>query len=183
MTMRKMTVKLQLAVCIALAVAAAPIFGASAALAATALPGGATTLTEKHDDWMVRCELAGGLVHCSAQQEQLDSKTRQRVLAIEFQPAADNLPGTLVLPFGLLLSAGATLQVDQRQASAALPFQTCLPAGCLVPLLLAKDWQGALRQGATLAIMAQAVGGQPAKFSISLKGLAGALDRIAELTK
>jgi invasion protein IalB len=62
-------------------------------------------------------------------------------------------------------------------------FKTCLPSGCLVPLSIGADWEKAMRAGTALTIAAQAVNGQAAKFSISLKGLAGALDRIAELTK
>ena len=40
-----------------------------------------------------------------------------------------------------------------------------------------------MRKGTALAVSATAVGGQDAKFSISLKGLPSALDRITELTK
>lgn len=153
------------------------------ALAATTLPGGANSLSETHGDWMVRCEVADTLVRCAAQQEQLSTETRQRLLAVEFQPGADTLNGTLALPFGLMLSKGAVLQVDQQPASPAQPFQTCLPSGCLVPLLLAADWREALRTGTTLAVAATAVDGKEAKFAIPLRGFAAALDRIVELTK
>jgi invasion protein IalB len=156
---------------------------ASPAFAAAALPGGANSLSETHGDWMVRCEVAEALVRCAAQQEQLSTETRQRLLAIEFQPTADTLNGTLALPFGLLLSKGTVLQVDQQPASPAQPFQTCLPSGCLVPLVLAADWREALRNGTSLAIVATAVDGKEAKFAIPLRGFAAALDRIVELTK
>ncbi len=156
---------------------------ASPAFAATTLPGGANSLSETHGDWMVRCEVADNLVRCAAQQEQLSTETRQRLLAIEFQPNAGNLAGTLALPFGLLLGNGVVLQIDQQPASPAQPFQTCLPSGCLVPLLLATDWREALRNGTSLAIAATAVDGKEAKFTIPLRGFAAALDRIVELTK
>jgi len=157
-------------------------FGAPA-LAATTLPGGANSLSETHGDWTVRCEVVESLVKCAAQQEQISNDTRQRLLAIEFAPSEGNLNGTLALPFGLLLSKGAVLQVDQQTASPAQPFQTCLPSGCLVPLLLAADWREALRTGTSLAITAAAVDGKEAKFAVPLRGFAGALDRITELTK
>jgi invasion protein IalB len=153
------------------------------AFAATTLPGGANSLSETHGDWMVRCEVADKIVRCAAQQEQLSTETRQRLLAVEFQASADTLNGALALPFGLLLSKGAVLQVDQLTASPPQPFQTCLPSGCLVPLLLAADWRDALRSGTSLAVLATAVDGQEAKFAIPLRGLAAALDRIVELTK
>jgi invasion protein IalB len=153
------------------------------AMAAATLPGNATSLTETHDDWTVRCAIDQNLVHCAAQQEQLSTQTKQRVLAIEILPGADVLTGTLVLPFGLDLAKGAVLKVDDKLTSPTLTFQTCLPAGCLVPLRIGKDWETTMRAGTALAVSAQAVNAQPANFSISLKGLGSALDRIAELTK
>lgn len=153
------------------------------ATAATTLPGGATSLTEAHDDWTVRCDIEQGSVHCAAQQEQLSSQTKQRVLAVEILPGKGLLDGTLVLPFGLELSKGAVLKVDDKLTSPVLNFKTCLPSGCLVPLSIGADWEKAMRAGTKLAVVAQAVNGQAANFSISLKGLAGALDRITELTK
>jgi len=154
------------------------------ALAASTLPGGATTLTETHDDWTVHCTVANGPVRCAAQQQQLSSQTRQRVLGIEIVGGdGDVLTGTLVLPFGLLLSKGAVLKVDDKVTSPPEPFQTCLPSGCIVPLNIGKDWLAAMRSGTAIAVAAVAVNGQDAKFSISLKGLGSALDRIADLTK
>ena len=153
------------------------------ATAATTLPGNATTLTETHDDWSVRCNVDKALVHCAAQQEQLSNQTRQRVLAIEILPGKDVLTGTLVLPFGLELGKGAVLKVDDKLTSPVLQFQTCLPSGCLVPLQIGAEWETAMRAGTALAVNATSVSGQDAKFSISLKGLPSALDRITELTK
>ena len=156
---------------------------ATPVLAATSLPGGATSLTEAHGDWTVRCGIADGAVQCAAQQEQMSNQTKQRVLAIELKLDNGSPSGTLVLPFGLLLKNGAVLKVDDKILSEPQPFQTCLPAGCLVPLTFGADWAKALRTGTMLAITAQAVNGADAKFSVSLQGLGGALDRIADLTK
>lgn len=162
----------------------AAFLGAAPAMAATTLPGGATTLTETHDDWTVRCSIANNAVQCAAQQEQLSNQTKQRVLAIQLLAGSgDAQNGTLVLPFGLLLSKGAVLKVDDKLTSPPQPFQTCLPSGCLVPLTIGKDWLAAMRSGTALTVAAVAVNGQDAKFSISLKGLGPAIDRIAELTK
>lgn len=166
-----------------LAALAGLVLAGSGAFAAETLPGGATTLTETHDDWVVRCQVANKLVQCAAQQEQLATDTRQRVIAIEFAPSAENLAGTIAMPFGLLLANGAIIQVDDKPASPAIAFKTCLPAGCIVPLLLGKDWADAMRAGQALAVKSTAVDGQEAKFSISLKGFGSALDRINELTK
>lgn len=153
------------------------------ALGATSLPGGASNLTETHGDWTVRCGAVDLVVSCEAFQEQISSQNQQRVLAISFGSADAVLTGVLVLPFGLLLANGALLQIDDKPASEVQSFQTCLPAGCLVPLEMDADWIGALRTGTTLGVGAQSVSGQEANFSISLTGLSSALDRIADLIK
>jgi len=54
---------------------------------------------------------------------------------------------------------------------------------CPVPLQLGVDPASAMRQGTVPAVGATAVGGQDARFAISLKRLPSALDRIAEFTK
>lgn len=163
--------------------AAVAVVSSVPAFAASTLPGGADTLVEAHEDWTVRCRVASDAVQCSAQQEQLSVKTRQRVVAAEFDTAGENLSGTLVLPFGLALAKGALLKVDEQSSSPAQAFQTCLPSGCIVPLLLGRDWQNALRAGQSLIIEAESVDGKPARFALSLKGFGGAMDRITELTK
>ena len=53
----------------------------------------------------------------------------------------------------------------------------------LSPVQAAADWRDALRNGTSLAVTAAAVDGKEAKFAIPLRGFAGALDRIVELTK
>src|SRR6187549_3608122 len=80
------------------------------ALGATALPGGATSLSETHGDWTVRCGIVDQVVSCEAFQEQISSENQQRVLAISFGSGGDVVSGLLVLPFGLLLANGALLQ-------------------------------------------------------------------------
>lgn len=165
------------------AIGAALALWALPALGATSLPGGATNLTETHGDWTVRCGVADLAVSCEAFQEQISNQNQQRVLAISFRSGDEVVSGILVLPFGLLLASGAVLQVDDTLTSPAIPFQTCLPSGCVVPLEMDADWISALRVGTILAIGAQSVSGQEAKFSISLNGLNSALNRIADLVK
>jgi invasion protein IalB len=91
--------------------------------------------------------------------------------------------GALVLPFGLALDRGVTLQVDDAPAGPALRFRTCLPAGCVVPLSFDARLVAALRKGAALKINAAADNGKDAVFTISLKGFPAALDRTAVLAK
>jgi invasion protein IalB len=118
---------------------------------------------------------------CALSQEQASTETQQRVLAIEIQPLDAGIAGTLVLPFGLDLSAGVTLAIDDAAPLPKLPFRTCVPGGCLVSLDFAADLVTALRSAESLRIATVADGGAPAPFSISLNGFAGALDRTIAL--
>ncbi|TPK96485.1 hypothetical protein FJ938_27220 [Mesorhizobium sp. B2-4-14] len=81
---------------------------------ASGLPGGATSLREGHGDWTVSCNLAtqngANVKVCALSQEQTDSQSRQRVLAMELRPAGETVQGMLVLPFGLALEKGVTLR-------------------------------------------------------------------------
>lgn len=151
---------------------------------APALPGGATSLNETHGDWTVACIVQDNNKRCTLSQQQVDAQSRQRMLAIELGAAADGkTQGALVLPFGLALDKGVVLRVDEGEPLPALAFRTCLPAGCVVPVSLDPAMISALRKGKKLQLEAVADGGKPVSFSISLAGLAGALDRLAELGK
>jgi len=90
--------------------------------------------------------------------------------------------GALGLPFGLLLDAGVTLQIDEQPAMAPRCFKTCLPAGCIVPLAFDQARLDMLRAGTTLKVTVKSSGtGQDVALSISLRGLSAGLDRVRTL--
>jgi invasion protein IalB len=151
---------------------------------AEGLPGGANSLRETHGDWAVNCAINQGETApvCAISQEQVDRTTRQRVVAVELLPTAAGLAGTLILPFGLALSAGAILTVDNAEPQPAMPFRTCVPGGCLVSLGFSFEAVGMLRDATAIKVETQSDGGAPAVFSISLDGFASAVDRLMELT-
>ncbi|MBM2709971.1 invasion associated locus B family protein [Mesorhizobium caraganae] len=147
---------------------------------APALPGGASSLQETYQDWNVACQSTPKIVCATSQQQ--TQQSGQRILAIELRKGeADAVSGNLVLPFGLLLDAGATLQIDEGQPREPLRFSTCVPAGCLVPLSLDAETVAALRAGTALRIKAQDTDKKEVTLSVSLKGLAAALDRLKVL--
>lgn len=151
--------------------------------AAPSTPAGPSALSETYNDWEVACSAAGEGRRCSLAQRQA-REDGQRVLAIELMPQAGELKGMLVLPFGLGLAKGVSFAIDDSDAGKALPFSTCLPAGCLVPLAFAADTIEALRQGTTLKLgVFTSDTGEPVQLSISLKGFAAALERTAALTQ
>ncbi len=147
------------------------------------LPNGASSVSETYQDWQMICTQLQDGKHCSVNQQQTDSKSNQRVLAVELQPQGDKVEGALMLPFGLLLEKGVALKVGEADIGSALRFRTCLPLGCLVPLSLDAKTLGALRKAATLTVNAVGVNDQPMALSVSLKGLGQALDRAAALLR
>jgi invasion protein IalB len=160
--------------------AAAP----AAAQTSAGLPGGANSLQETFENWTVACVLQDAVKRCALSQQQTDQQSHQRVLAIELNTfSADKADGVLVLPFGLALDSGVTLQVDDAPAGPTLRFRTCLPVGCVVPLSFDGKFVSTLRKGGALKVNAFADGGKDAAFTISLKGFPAALDRTTALAK
>ena len=118
-------------------------------------------------------------------QIQTDPKTKQRVLAMEIRnDKGKAFTALLVMPFGLQLVKGISLQIDGDEPGNSLPFTTCLPTGCLVPFIIDGDKAKALKKGTKLNVTTSADGSvQPVVFAISLNGFADALDRLIELGK
>lgn len=148
--------------------------------ATSKLPGGASSLQETYEAWSLACQGMPQTI-CAISQQQVQ-QNGQRVLAIELKREADGaLTGNLVLPFGLQLDAGATLQIDAAAPQQPLRFSTCLPGGCLVPLNFNGEASAALRGGTVLKVNVQSIDGKEVPLSIQLKGLAAALDRLEVL--
>ncbi|WP_246676013.1 invasion associated locus B family protein [Mesorhizobium sp. B2-5-4] len=162
-------------------------FAAAFAQDASGLPGGATSLREGHGDWTVSCNLAtqnnAGVKVCALSQEQTDSQSRQRVLAMELRPAGETVQGTLVLPFGLALEKGVTLQIDDGLVLPPLRFRTCLPGGCIVDLAFDAETLATLREGKSLNVKVVADGGKETNLALSLNGFPSAVDRTVALLK
>lgn len=151
---------------------------------ASTLPGGASSIQETFQDWRVACVQQEAAKHCAFSQQQ-SQQNGQLVLNIELVMQNEkNAAGNLVLPFGLALASGATLQIDDGKPDATLPFKTCLPIGCIVPLSFDAAKLAALRKGQALKINAVAsTDNKPVTLSVSLKGFAEAQDRVAVLGK
>lgn len=157
---------------------------AFAETAAPSLPGGANSLQETYSDWQVGCVVRDGGKRCAITQEQANQQTRQRVIAVELTIAGDKLEGVLLMPFGLALERGVSLQIDDQTGATSQKFSTCLPGGCLVPLSFETKTIAGLRTGTALKVhAAPAGGGQELVYSISLKGFAQAVDRVSALSK
>lgn len=164
--------------------AAAAINHEAFAQTGATLPGGASSLQETYDDWMVACVVNDQTRNqklCALSQQQLDKNSRQRVLAVEWRPKGDGIEGTAFLPFGLVLAKGAAFQFDDGPFGKPADFSTCLPAGCLVPIDFNKDILAAMRRASRFNVKAIGQDGKDVTFTISLKGFSTAFDRTKQL--
>lgn len=151
---------------------------------AAPLPGGAGSLVETFQDWVVACQAQENTTTCVMRQVQTNTQSNQSVLTVEFRNVAGGkLEGALLMPFGLALAKGVTLKIDEA-AIGGLVFSTCVPQGCLVPMGLDAAQVAKLKTGTALNIGATSLNpGQPVALKVSLKGFPTALNRVLELTK
>lgn len=152
---------------------------------AQALPGEASSVRETHGDWTVSCVRQEAATLCAMSQIQAEPKSRKRVLTVELQAHANGTAkGVLIMPFGLALNPGVSLKIDDKETSAPLPYATCLPVGCIVPLTVDTALLSALKAGGTLNINATSNGdNQPLAFTVSLTGFSAAFARLVELAE
>ncbi len=122
---------------------------------------------------------------CTLSHQQFDQAKNQRLLAIELTSrTGEEANGTIALPFGLELSAGVTLSVEEKPAQTKMPFKTCFAVGCLVPVNWEKTFVDRLKANKALKISAVASDTQqPVSFTVSLRGFSSAIARAAELAK
>jgi invasion protein IalB len=151
----------------------------------SALSSGATSVNETYNDWVVLCSATDKGRACLMTQQQRKKDTNQLVLAMELNSvSAEEVRGNLLLPFGLRLGDGVTLQINDGPVSKPLPFATCLPTGCIVQLAFDAATLKALKVSDTLKLIAKAHdGGQDVVFGVSLKGFSAAHDRVLALLK
>lgn len=155
--------------------------GDPAPLSSSQPPSRPDSLQEGYQDWQVVCASDDEGRQCAVIQQQADGRTKQRMLAVELTHQNGATQGALILPFGLDLTNGVQLRIDEQEHLEMLPFSTCLPGGCMVPLNLDEDNLAAMRSGQTIAINVRSHDSQDVAFSVSLQGFSQAWDRIRDL--
>ena len=145
---------------------------------------GATLIDETYGDWTVACRVADGKTQCATSQAQGNRKTGEQVFAMQLRPPqAGVAEGTILMPFGLQLDAGAVLKLDGQDLGQGLRFSTCVPQGCLLPVRLPVVATDAIAKAATFTVSSLDLGnGAPVTFKISTNGFRAALDRTVQLT-
>lgn len=145
-----------------------------------ALPNGATALQETYQDWRLSCVVQNNARTCTLLQDQ-SQQNGQRLLAVEIRSGSGGAFATLLLPFGILLDAGITPQIDGQAQLPLLHFRTCLPTGCVAEFPIDAATLQKLRAGSSLKLQVTTAAETKLTFPISLRGLAAALDRMASL--
>ena len=90
--------------------------------------------------------------------------------------------GLHVLPFGILLDSGVTLQLDDQPPLSQQRFRTYLPTGCMAVFAVDRPTLGKMRGGSVLKLNVTTDAETPLTFPVSLRGLTAALDRMAALS-
>lgn len=157
----------------------------AASVSAAPLPNGMTSLSETYGDWIVACQMQNDAPRCQMSQTQTDQKTQQLFMAMEVRRNSDGaMAATLLMPFGLALKSGVTLQVDEARQMVKAEFSTCLPNGCLAPISVDQPTMQALLAAKTINISAVAAqDNKPFPAKVSLNGFAAGWMRLTELTK
>lgn len=152
---------------------------------AATLPNGASSINETYGDWTVNCRITDGQKQCLLVQTQRSSQSGQRTYAIELQPPANGkTEGTILMPFGLNLDAGAILKLDDKDLGKGLRFSTCGPQGCLLPVSFPTAATDAMRKASKLTVASLNLSsGEAVTFNVSLNGFADALDRLVQLAR
>lgn len=177
--------RLPTALCAGFALLAATPLAATSALAQKrpakpADPAAATDSadTRRFDDWKVGCEKsAQGTGQVCFAFQMLQHETSKRTLgyiSIGY-PGAGKAPlAILNLPLGMLIPAGAVLQVDGVSTKADAPIKVCYAEGCRAELSFPPAMINAFRQRDTARVAFMNLDETLIELPISLKGFGAA---------
>jgi invasion protein IalB len=155
-------------------------------VAQEAAPAGPTQLSETYDAWTVQCanttQGEQKTRTCQMSLELIQQESRQRVMlfAINSAKSPFSAKATLVLPFGLLLSDGVRIEMEEKEVARGT-FRTCLPAGCISEMELGDDLVEQMRTGEKLTVVVTANNGQATRMDVSLVGFGNAYQRLVDL--
>ncbi|MGI9365997.1 MAG: invasion associated locus B family protein [Rhizobiaceae bacterium] len=147
-----------------------------------------SSLREAYGDWSVSCrqvksEDGAQNNSCQLTQELRNKKTGQLVLAfaVPGSKRPDGVNAVVVAPFGLKLSEGLSVEVA-GVSPVHVPFNTCLPSGCVANLRLNDDFNRAMRLGENATVVMTALDqNQEIRVNISLNGFTAATQRLQAL--
>ena len=128
-------------------------------------------------NWLVNCtnQDSPDQLACAMSQSAIVVATGARVLTAIFEPAgADDYMMSLILPFGLDLTAGVALAADGQDWK-TVPVNTCDAEACYARVTLQANELDLLTAGATFEISLLNVQSQTVDVALTLYGFSGAL--------
>ena len=135
-------------------------------------------------DWMVRCGRPDAQAPevCEMQQQQVDSEDRTvMAVAVGRVPGTSNVGLLILLPLGILLPAGVTMQIDGG-AEIPLEVERCEREGCRIERIVEPDLLNRLKAGTKATVFFEAVDPQGKRqrlgVPISLLGFTAALNEV-----
>jgi invasion protein IalB len=146
------------------------------------LPNGANVLKETYGDWGIECRVAEAAKTCVAGQMQYDQHDRVVFSISILQSDKGEYRILMILPFGLNLTNGIRLTLDEQAGEQRERFATCLPSGCLVAIDFSASGVATIKTARILKIRAIAFGSnQNTTFNVSLEGFTAAIERLKDL--
>ena len=150
-----------------------------------AFPDGPDAIQERYGDWGVECKSVDRAMSCSMSQIHYNPSKGLLLFSIEIFPSREGQTNIqITMPFGLELSEGIRLQLDNQPAGPKANFATCLQQGCLVGIKISNELLEMIRNAENLRIVSTAYGADehPA-INVSLSGFSAALDRLKRLNQ
>lgn len=154
----------------------------------TALPSAEKPATQQQvpfsqpspSQWAVGCTNTESGLDCRAGQTVVYQQGQRR---IEVSAVLRMLPDTnkpnllLLLPLGVSLPKGVTIQFGQSQAK-AIAFQSCNLKGCMAEYPITNAEIASLQKGANMTLSVQTAQDAPIKFTLPAAGFAAAYAKV-----
>ena len=144
-----------------------------------------SSIVETYSDWTVRCVPQKDKRLCQLIQELAQSKGGKRIMSLVIDTPledAKTVAATILTPFGLKLADGIVLGVDGKQMTENYEFSTCIPLGCIVPVVLDEKLISKFQSGGKLAVtMVSISDNKRVKVELSLGGFTAAYARLKQL--
>lgn len=135
---------------------------------------------ERHRDWLLTCQEPDEERACQFAPASAETSGEAQVgLAIVSAPEDDGLVAIFRAPLGVLLSAGITLRIDDREIG-QLAFQTCEADGCVAPARLEGALASGMRRGAVLEAELVKRDGATSRTRFSLMGVTSGLQAMRD---
>jgi invasion protein IalB len=140
-------------------------------------------LSELHGDWSVRCFNLESPAPCDIIQFGTNPTTEQRVLliSIAYLPAANAYAGQIIVPLGVTLSRGLSLEAGEASLN-GVKFSRCERDGCYIEIAIPEATITALANRTENTRLTMFAYGQtePLEMPFSVTGFSEALGRMRE---